>query len=330
MTKFISKILAVSLVLGVFTATTATAKSYDYYELRIENAFGISAETYYQDANGDDIPVYQCEDYAKISLLNNETWISFTYLDYIQGSTSVDVLTEDSEGNPLISVDGWITVDGTDTMSIDDYYAGVIDGSISWDLDIYLHQGTEYNVVYEGIYMAEIVDMNNAYSYAMFEVVDSDGVDSYVEQPKIYTTSTEATATPIQDVFTVNGVEIVCESYEIKGEKYFKLHDLAYILNGTEKQFEVAYNEEYDAINLKTRVNYTEVGNELVIGDGTEKIADLSKNTFCRDEFYANFVVYDIDGQDYFNISDICQAFNIGLTVEDSAIDLDTSVSYIK
>ena len=41
---------------------------------------------------------------------------------------------------------------------------------------------------------------------------------------------------------TVDGEKISCEKYNIDGSNYFKLRDLAYLLNGTGSQFSVGWN----------------------------------------------------------------------------------------
>ena len=42
---------------------------------------------------------------------------------------------------------------------------------------------------------------------------------------------------------TVNGKAVECEKYNIDGYNYFKLRDLAALLNGTASQFDVEFDE---------------------------------------------------------------------------------------
>jgi hypothetical protein len=48
----------------------------------------------------------------------------------------------------------------------------------------------------------------------------------------------------------VNGQSVAFNAYNIDGNNYFKLRDLAYALNGTEKQFEVGWDGAANAISL--------------------------------------------------------------------------------
>ena len=47
------------------------------------------------------------------------------------------------------------------------------------------------------------------------------------------------TATPTTSTVMVNGQAVAFEAYNIAGNNYFKLRDLAKVLSGTTKQFEV-------------------------------------------------------------------------------------------
>ena len=41
---------------------------------------------------------------------------------------------------------------------------------------------------------------------------------------------------------SVNGTNVDCGKYNIDGANYFKLRDLAYMLNGTASQFDVGFD----------------------------------------------------------------------------------------
>ena len=52
------------------------------------------------------------------------------------------------------------------------------------------------------------------------------------------------TASPTNDKLTVDGVERNPTVYKIGDSNYFKIRDLAAVLNGTGKQFSVGYDGE--------------------------------------------------------------------------------------
>jgi len=75
-------------------------------------------------------------------------------------------------------------------------------------------------------------------------------------------------AKPTASTVLVNGENVAFDAYNIEGNNYFKLRDLAFILNGTEKQFEVGWDAANNAITLTSGKAYTTVGGEMT-GKGT-------------------------------------------------------------
>lgn len=63
-------------------------------------------------------------------------------------------------------------------------------------------------------------------------------------------TSTSLAALPTSSKVLVNGSEKAFDAYSIEGNNYFKLRDLAFVLNGTGKQFEVTWDSGKGAINI--------------------------------------------------------------------------------
>lgn len=83
--------------------------------------------------------------------------------------------------------------------------------------------------------------------------------------------SNNVTAKPTSGKVLVNGVDQNFEAYNIDGNNYFKLRDLAMVVSGTVKQFEVTWDGERNAINLISGKPYTVSGGEMSKGDGLEK-----------------------------------------------------------
>ena len=79
---------------------------------------------------------------------------------------------------------------------------------------------------------------------------------------------------------TVDGKAVSCDKYNIDGSNYFKLRDLAYLLNGTESQFDVGWNEEKGIVSITTKHAYTTSdGHELEIGADLSATAQRSAQT---------------------------------------------------
>jgi hypothetical protein len=121
------------------------------------------------------------------------------------------------------------------------------------------------------------------------------------------------------------------EAYTINGNNYFKLRDLATAVRGSEKNFEVTWDGAKNAINLISHHDYTSVGGELAKGDNKAKAAMVCSSTIYKDGDLINLSAYTINGNNYFKLRDITQAFNIGVTWERStnSVIIDTSKDYV-
>ncbi len=129
----------------------------------------------------------------------------------------------------------------------------------------------------------------------------------------------------------VDGVKKDFTAFNISGSNYFKLRDIAYAINGTEKKFEVEWDKEKNAINLTSSRAYTPVGGELavnsVVGDRT---ALPSQAAVHVNGTAAHFKAYNIDGSTYFKLRDIMETVNIGVGWDEknNAISLETDKNY--
>lgn len=138
------------------------------------------------------------------------------------------------------------------------------------------------------------------------------------------------TATPTASTVLVNNAKIEFEAYNIKGNNYFKLRDLAYVLNGTAKQFKVSWDGVNNAISLTSGELYTVVGGEMVKGSGNTKTATPTSATVYIDGKEISFTAYNIDGNNYFKLRDIGNAFDFGVDWDErtSTIIIDTNKGY--
>ncbi len=145
----------------------------------------------------------------------------------------------------------------------------------------------------------------------------------------------EAPATQIPALYTsskvlINGKEVAFEAYNINDNNYFKLRDLAQAFSGSEKQFEVTWDAEAHLIGLEKDKAYTAVGGELVPGDGMDKTCVPYKDGITLGGEAVDVTAYNINGNNYFKLRDICKLFDIGVAWDGATntISLDTSVGY--
>lgn len=137
-------------------------------------------------------------------------------------------------------------------------------------------------------------------------------------------------AAPTTAKVLVNGAATSFDAYAINGNNYFKLRDLAKVVSGTKKQFEVTWDAGKNAINLKSGKVYTSVGGELTKGNGAQKTATPCTSSIYKDGAAVTLTAYTINGNNYFKLRDVAQAFDIGVTwdAKTATIGIDTAISY--
>ncbi len=104
----------------------------------------------------------------------------------------------------------------------------------------------------------------------------------------------------------VNGSYVDFDAYNIEGNNYFKLRDIAKVLSGGKGQFEVSWDGR--TINLLKGQAYTVVGGELE--KGLAEIKHIVDNTspIYIDGLEASLKAYTINDNNYFKLRDLGEA----------------------
>lgn len=124
-------------------------------------------------------------------------------------------------------------------------------------------------------------------------------------------TSKANNANPTPDTLYVNGTVQTPTVYKINDNNYFKLRDVAMLLNGSEKQFSLAYDASVGAVQVVTGQPYTPDGSELAGQASGGKNAVASNDTLYINGAKADgLTVYQIDGNNYFKLRDLGQALD--------------------
>ncbi len=103
-------------------------------------------------------------------------------------------------------------------------------------------------------------------------------------------------------------------AYNIEGSNYFKIRDLAKLLNGSTAQFSVSVSEDDQSINISKGGAYSERGDEM--SELSENVLNVGKSPWklVVDGTETPASAYSIDGSNYYKIRDLSDA--LGLEVE--------------
>ncbi|MCI8537816.1 MAG: hypothetical protein HFF18_04020 [Oscillospiraceae bacterium] len=138
-----------------------------------------------------------------------------------------------------------------------------------------------------------------------------------------------AAATPTNDKLYVDGVLQNATVYKIDGSNYFKLRDIAAMLAGTEKQFDVGYDPA-TGVTVLTGLVYMPNGSELAgAATGGSKEAIVSNDAIYVDGVKLDLSVYKIDGSNYFKLRDLGQALDFYVGYDPAAgVTLSGNAAY--
>jgi hypothetical protein len=117
----------------------------------------------------------------------------------------------------------------------------------------------------------------------------------------------------------------------IEGNNFFKLRDLAFVLRGTEKQFDVGWSGRDNAIILTSGSPYISIGGEMARPSGGTRTPVLTRSRIIKDRVEIQLISYLIDGHNYFRLRDIGAAFNFAVDwdAERDTIIIDTTREYL-
>ena len=118
---------------------------------------------------------------------------------------------------------------------------------------------------------------------------------------------------------TVDGVQKNVEKYNILGSNYFKLRDIAMLLNGTPAQFSIGWDEASGVISITPGEPYAPVGGELTVGADKSASAIPSAQTVKIDGWTrSDLTVFNLEGNNFFKLRDLGAAlgFLVGYDAE--------------
>jgi len=120
-------------------------------------------------------------------------------------------------------------------------------------------------------------------------------------------------ATPTNVPVYINGVSVEFDAYNINDNNYFKLRDLAFQLNGTEKQFAVEWNAAEKVISLVSGKPYAKVDGDMAGKGSGSRQAKPTTSKIYLDGKEVQLTAYNIGDNNYFMLRDIGKAFDFAV-----------------
>ena len=153
---------------------------------------------------------------------------------------------------------------------------------------------------------------------------------TYKPMASIYPAGTVVDATKTNDPLILNSKETLFPAVKIDGWNWLKLRDFAMLLNGSEKQFSIAYSESTGIIDIHTNKTYQPLGNEL-----TDELANIenaisSLQSLRINGEFVDAAAFNIKGFNYLRLRDLAILLNFAIIYEDTTkqITLDFANPY--
>ncbi len=167
----------------------------------------------------------------------------------------------------------------------------------------------EFNVMAEGI----------AGTLGAVPIGDAPALKNSSEEPESPAEPEAPDAVPTSQRLIVDGEEKDTEIYNIEGYNYFKLRDMAALLNGTGSQFGVTYDAERDTVVLSTGEAYESIGGELEKGEDKSDTIVPSAQSIEIDGEKAELTAFNIGGYNFFKLRELGEALGFGVAYDEEA-----------
>ena len=153
-----------------------------------------------------------------------------------------------------------------------------------------------------------------------------------IAAPSMPTAQPAFEATPSQWRFNINGDPMLgTDMYNIADQNYLKIIDIAYLLDGTDKQF--SFDRQGDTVHLLPGQKHNPRGDEMTLNpNAVVTTAELSAFEFMLNGEPANLTAYLIADSNYVRIRDVLRLFDVYVDYDVSLGEfyLDTSKAYVE
>ena len=141
----------------------------------------------------------------------------------------------------------------------------------------------------------------------------------------------EFNAKPSAANLILDDIELPLYAYLIGGNHYFRLRDMAILLNGTVNQFNINWNHELKIVSLYIGLGYSEEDQNLIKLDSGSRRGIPTPSQIMVGEAEHELDVYMIDSYNYFRLRDLGTliGFEVDWIEETRTVILNTSKEQI-
>ena len=155
----------------------------------------------------------------------------------------------------------------------------------------------------------------------------------FLKQLKLLLSSNASAAavSPTASTVVVNGKALPFGAYKINGSNYIKLRDVAVMLSGTDKQFNVYWDSQKNAIYLTSKTAYTSVGDEMKSSTNNAMVSAFSAvPVMYLDKREIGLSAYKIGNNNYFKLRELASLFNFSVVWNSgtNTISIDLKAGY--
>ncbi len=140
--------------------------------------------------------------------------------------------------------------------------------------------------------------------------------------------ASDPAAEPSAQKFTVDGQSVSAEIYNIGGNNYFKLRDVAMLLKDTDARFSVDFDAESGNISAKSSGTYTPVGGELETGTDKSSTCTAGTQPLMIDGASVQVSAYNLGGNNFFKLRDLGDAFGFYVAYDSETNTASVDSSY--
>lgn len=136
---------------------------------------------------------------------------------------------------------------------------------------------------------------------------------------EVTTVAAAPTAYPATMPVLLDGRPVSPVGYNIGGNNYYKLRDIAMLLNGTSAQFGITWDKKSRSMDLTPGSPYDAVGGELGAQPTENAVAQTSHETIRINGYPAMLTAYNVGGNNYFKLVDLGGALGFSVSYDASS-----------